>query len=289
MKKLLLTLSILVPSFLYAGGITIGFLTGWNPDILHFNTAIATTQTQFQNCINGSNTTCSASDRSSKLITTSSQASGIPLGLNVRYIEKYFILMLGVNYQFTVGGKNVMEVTYSDGKKQTVTEDYDMRILEIPFTAAFNLRHDAYTRLYAGIGPTLFYGSAFITHDNGRTGTDSSGNEVKLFPDEDLFQGWALGAHAIFGSEVSLSSEFSLSFEVWFNYGLLGAVQDKAITEAGTKNIQAQENPKNPEILGIYTFSQDAKFIPFDPKMPNGLDFTGIQLLISFNYFIGTL
>ena len=278
---------------IYGGGLTAGLVTGWNPDILHFNRAIAKTQIEMRDCIQTDNSSCKSANKTATLTSSSSQAAGIPIGFNVRYLEKLYLIRLGFNYHFSTGGKNIMEVINKNPatgieEKSIITEDYDMRIFEFPLTFAFNIRNDAFTRLYAGAGPTVFYGSAKITHDNGSFNV-VNGKNVLLTPDEDLFKSWSMGAHMMVGGEVSMGSQLSLSMELWFNYGSKSQVMDVALTQKGYQNIQQEEDIKSPEILGVYNNRSDSKYVRFDPEHPDGLDFTGIQFLISVNYFLGIL
>jgi len=280
LKKTIVICFTIISSTLWAGGFTFGFSTGLNPNVLHFNHSVAKTRIEFQNYANIDN---ASNPGNTSIEDTSSSITGIPIGFNARYLERFYLIKLGFLYHFSFGGTNSY-TTNQNGTPRTITDKYSMRMLEIPLTFAFNIRNDSFTRFYAGAGPTLFWGSALIEHDNGSL-VVSNGSTLTTVPNEDVYSGWALGAHLVLGGEVSLSSNLSLSMELVFNYGNKANVKDQIITSDNLANVQQVEDENTADVLGVYTTASDNKDNFFNPEHPSGLDFTGMELIFSVHYF----
>ncbi len=275
MKALLV---FLLSAPLFAGGLTVGLSTGINPNVMDFNSSVTKSQIQLGNYVESDNLQNAGN---SSIGSTSSSIVGIPLGFNVRYVERFFIIRAAFLYHIALGGTNSITTTVNSVTRE-VSESYDMRMFEIPLTFAFNIRNDEFTRFYAGAGPSLFWGSAKVTYDNG---------DPTRLADEDIYTGATLGAHLLIGGEVSVSRELSISMEVVFNYGNKAPVTDDAVTPLNSSSGEPQdaETTTAPDILGIYNIQDDNKFVSYDPEHPNGLDFNGFQLIFSVNYFAAIL
>jgi len=274
----LVAVSALAISPVFGGGLTVGIMTGLNPDVLHFNSSVTKSEIQLGNYVQ---TDLASNSGNSSIGATSSSIVGIPIGLNLRYLEKWYLVRLGFLYHISIGGTNSITTGKNSTVKQ-VEESYSIRMAEIPITFAFNIRNDEYTRFYAGAGPSIFFGSVNMIFDNG---------QADKLRDEDLYSGWALGMHLVVGGEVSLSSKFSLSMEIVFNYGNKSPVEDQSFTleKSSSGTAQDAEEKEAPDILGVYSIRDDQKFVIYNPEHPPGLDFTGVQIVISLNYFIGVL
>lgn len=274
----LVTVSVLAISPVFGGGLTVGIMSGLNPDVLHFNSSVTKSEIQLGNYVEND---LASNGGNSSIGATSSSIIGIPIGFNVRYLEKWYLVRLAFLYHISIGGTNSITTGKNSTMKQ-VEETYQIRMAEIPITFAFNIRNDEYTRFYAGAGPSIFFGSVNMIFDNGQAG--------KL-RDEDLYSSWVLGAHLVVGGEVSLTSKISLSMEIVFNYGNKSPVEDQSFTLAKSTSGTAQdaELKEAPDILGVYSIKDDQKFVTYNPEHPPGLDFTGFQIVVSLNYFIGVL
>lgn len=218
-----------------------------------------------------------------KIQDTSSSVYGIPVGINLRLLERFYLIRLGMAYQFSVGGLNSMlidrcdsDFNCQDDNGRLVSIAYSTRQFEFPVTFALNLKNDPYSRLYAGAGLTLFYGSLQMEKSNGND---------QLSPDYDVFSGWTLGYHLMMGGELSFAANLSLSAEIFFNIGRKAPVEDSLITKAGKKDITDGEDENNPEILGVYAQDRALGDAVFDPRQPDGLVFTGMELMLGINFY----